>query len=67
MSSKNGGYTGGMMTTPSPGSMSARRASTITTLTSVVLLTRVGSTCHCHWSRANPAKAPAMAPPSSPI
>lgn len=57
MASKNGGYTGGVITTPAPG-VTARRSSSITpTITSGTGYTAPGSTFHSWRSAAKPAYA----------
>lgn len=61
--SQNGGYTGGMMTTWSPGSMIRRSISTAATDTSVVVRTRSGSTRQAHRLSAKSAKASGSARP----
>jgi hypothetical protein len=54
---KNGWYTGGHTTTPSPGSVSARSASPTPTMTSATGQHRAGSTSQPHRRLAKPAKA----------
>ena len=55
--SKNGGYTGGLITTASPGPQHARSSPTQPVLTSVTAVTEPGSTRQPHRAAANPATA----------
>ncbi|OUE07410.1 hypothetical protein CMsap09_00580 [Clavibacter michiganensis] len=61
-SSKKGGYTGGVTTTRPPRGTASRRVSTMPTLTSVAMRTRLSSTIQPQRSRANRAKAGASGP-----
>ena len=55
--SKNGGYTGGLITTASPGRVAARSSSTTPTPTSVTAVTAAGSRSQFQRRAANPAMA----------
>jgi hypothetical protein len=54
---KKGGYTGGQITTPSPGEVSIRSASATPTMTSATGQQRAGSTCQPQRRAAKEAKA----------
>jgi len=53
----NGGYTGGLITTASPGRVSTRSASTIPSITSVTRRIRPTAGRHPHRSSAKSANA----------
>ena len=69
MCSKNGGYTGVLMTTPSPGSVVSSRTASTPAMTSGTRCTRPGSTaqsCRAAANRANASPSPeAIAYPQS--
>ena len=57
---KNGGYTGVLMTTPSPGSVASARMASKPAITSGTRCTRPGSTVHPCLAAANAANVSPM-------